>query len=137
MEFTLLIATRNEQWGNETRKELERSGYVSELVTNGKDCQIRVSKKKFQAVILDIELQNHSAIEVLKYIKFVHPSLKILLLMKNKNDLNFSSMNSTNLNKAGISEVVHSPHTLEKIKKSLNDIKGCESWKGIKLSGVV
>lgn len=133
MEYSILLATPNVNWGNETKEQLKAIGYSSEVVFTGKECQVRASKTKFFAVILDFEIISHSAFEVLKFLKLSCPSLKILLLMKSK-EMNTSYMNSSSLQKAGIAEVIYGYPSAEKIKKFLISLQGYDSWKNLKFS---
>lgn len=98
--YSLLIATPDETWGKEIRIKLDGKGYSSEYVGNGRDCQIRISKCKFFAIILDFKLAGHSAFEVLKFIKTNSPSIKVLLLVKDKEELNANYLGRNSLTKA-------------------------------------
>lgn len=135
MHHSILIASPNESWSKETRLKLEESGYASEYVTNGKDCQIRISKAKFFAVILDFEISSHSAFEVLKFIKTAHPSIKVLLLISSKDKIDTTYLSMSSLTKAGISEVLYGTPSIEKVKKSLVSFQGLDNWKKIVATG--
>lgn len=132
----MLIATPSESWGRETSAKLGPNGYQSEVVMNGKDCQVRISKYKYYAVVLDFDISNHSAFEVLKFIKISHPSVKVLLMVKSKDTLDSYSLSPSILRKAGIAEVIIGLPSVEKLKKSLSTLLGLEVWKSVALSNV-
>lgn len=131
---SILIASPNEAWSKETRTHLEASGYPTENVTNGKDCQIRIAKCKFFAIILDFELTDHSAFEVLKFIKTSHPSIKVLLLINSKENLETHYFGMSSFSKAGIADVIYGPPSVDKLKKCLVSLQGFDNWKNTKLS---
>jgi putative nucleotidyltransferase with HDIG domain len=131
---SILIASPNDVWGKETRSKLETSGYPTEFVANGKDCQIRISKSKFFAIILDFELSDHSAFEVLKFIKTSHPSVKVLLLIKSKETLDSNYLGKNSLSKVGITDVIYGSPTIEKVRKCLISFQGLDNWKNIKVA---
>lgn len=130
--YSILIASPDEAWRKETKEKLELNGYSAEHVANGKDCQIRISKSKFFTLILDFELTEHSALEVLKFIKTSFPSIKVLLLIKEKAKLDSSYLGMSSLSKAGISDVIYGAPSIEKIKKCLLTQQGLNNWKNIK-----
>lgn len=129
--YSLLIATPDETWGKEIRIKLDGKGYSSEYVGNGRDCQIRISKCKFFAIILDFKLAGHSAFEVLKFIKTNSPSIKVLLLVKDKEELNANYLGRNSLTKAGISDVIYGLPSIDKIHKSLTTLHGFANWKSV------
>lgn len=120
MKIPILIATPHLEWGQQILKELSAYGYDAELVTNGRDCQIRSSKVKFFAVLLDIGIENYSVTEVLKFLKISHPAMRVLLLVKSKKDLDSEQgLANKAYHKLGISDVISGPHTFEKLKSRL------------------
>lgn len=124
---SLLIATPNEQLGKELRTKFD--GYETEFVTNGRDCQIRMSKRKFFILLLDIDLVEHSALEVLTFTKSCCPSIKVVLMVSDRKKVDAGQLGMNPLLKAGIADVIYGPLTIEKIKKALVSLEGLDRWK--------
>ncbi len=61
------------------QKELSRGGYEVDTTGTGKEALEKVSKGKFSAVILDIELPDISGLEVLQKLREIAPETPIIL----------------------------------------------------------
>ena len=80
MAVKLLIAAPDAKWLKEACKYFKDHSYHVTTVENGKSVQLSLYREKFFAVILNTEIKNHPANQVLTFIKTNYPSLKIILL---------------------------------------------------------
>ncbi|MEN3008556.1 response regulator [Pseudothermotoga sp.] len=61
-------------------EELADEGYEVETAANGDECLEKFDKKKFDLVVLDIEMPGKNGIEVAGQLRKDQPGLKIVLL---------------------------------------------------------
>jgi HD-GYP domain-containing protein (c-di-GMP phosphodiesterase class II)/CheY-like chemotaxis protein len=115
----ILLCTPNKTFSKgfgEYVKE-DRNEYI--FVEEGADCQIQFYKNKFDYCILDIETKNHSGLEVLRYIRLTHPSVKVFLMFGSA--LVFAEYEYTKkeLSKMGVYESFVLPRPFEIILKNV------------------
>ncbi len=135
MALPVLISEPDDNWANKIKSFLEENSYLSDLVLTGKDCQLRVYKNKYLAVILDLDTTNHSGLEVLKYLRLNSPSIKVVLTLKNNKRLEKLGLSKDDLRKLGASDILIKPYSLEMLLESVEGVNQFESWKEIKVSG--
>jgi HD-GYP domain-containing protein (c-di-GMP phosphodiesterase class II) len=128
----LLIASPNEDLSSKLPKVATENGYLLDIVTNGKDCQMRLYKGDYSIVILDLDIANHSSFEVLKYIKLNHLSVKVLLYVESKKKFEELNLSEKDLNKMGVSQTFISTSSLASIFKSLKEFNYATKWKDLK-----
>lgn len=80
MALNLLIVDPDEEWLFLAKEFFEGLNYTVTLVSNGKDAQVALYNEKFFGVILNVEVQNHSGIQVLTFIRSNHSSLKVIMI---------------------------------------------------------
>lgn len=80
--------------------------------------------------MLDMDLDNHPALMVLKYVKLNHSSVKVVLIFKSKADFNNSGISKEDLTRMGASSILVKPF---KESELVNSILGArfDSWKSI------
>tara|TARA_Y100000590_G_scaffold470772_1_gene670006 strand:- start:56543 stop:58006 length:1464 start_codon:yes stop_codon:yes gene_type:complete len=82
LALKVLLADPNEEWISSAKKFLEEQLYKVDVVTNGKDVQLAMYNTKFFAVIMNIEIKDHSGLQVLKFLKTNYPSQRVVLIHK-------------------------------------------------------
>ena len=102
MALSVLICEPQEVWAEEMKSFLVTNGFNTDCVHSGRDCQLNVYKNKYLAVILDLDTKNHSALEVLKYLRLNSPSIKVILTVQSKKRLEETGLNSEELTKLGV-----------------------------------
>lgn len=66
-------------------------------------------------MVLDLDTENHPGLMVLKYIKLTHPSVNVILSVKDKNLLKDLDISTAELEQMGAQEVIFKPYTPDKI----------------------
>jgi putative nucleotidyltransferase with HDIG domain len=135
MSLAILISEPDERWGNEIKMFLKSKSYEVEKSLNGKDCQLKIYKNKYLAVILDIDTKNHSGLEVLRYLRLNAPSVKVILTLQSKKKLEDLELDRDDLGKLGASDILTKPYSLEMLLESVEGANQFEAWKEIKGSG--
>ena len=108
---------------------LSSKGFDCHHVREGKECQLKVYQQKYSAVLLDPDLQNHSGIEVLKFLKLKHPAVQVIMVFPDqKRSDDYKELCSNSL-RAGISKTFVRPLSVNNIVDYLNDLTPSESWK--------
>ncbi len=136
MALSVLISEPEERWANEIKSFLEEKSYEADKSMNGKDCQLKIYKKKYLAIVLDIDTKNHSGFEVLKYLRLNAPSVKVILTIHDKKRLEGLELSKEDLRKLGASDILIKPYSLEMLLESIEGANQFEAWKEIKSSGV-
>ncbi len=98
---------------------------------NGKDCQLKMYKGDFNGVVLDLDTRDHSALEVLKYLRLNHPEIKVVITVKSKKLLEELGLDMTSLKKMGMSDVLIKPLLPEKVFKCFEADNQLSAWKDI------
>jgi len=135
MAYSILISEPDDRWAEEIKSFLESKSYIAEKSVNGKDCQLKVYKNKYLAVILDIDTANNSGFEVLKYLRLNAPSVNVILTFKNKKRLQDLEITKDDLKKLGASDILIKPYALDALLESIEGASQFESWKEVKSNG--
>jgi putative nucleotidyltransferase with HDIG domain len=135
MSLSVLISEPDDNWSNEIKSFLDDHSYACDESVNGKECQLKVYKKKYLAVVLDLETQHHSAFEVLKYLRLNAPSIKVILTIVGKKRLKELELEKDDLRKLGASDILIKPYSLEMLLESIEGANQFESWKDVKSTG--
>ena len=77
--MNILISEPDPKYMNAMADYLLEHKIPHDFAVDGRDVQLKVYRSKYDALVLDIETQNHSALEVLKYLCINKPGLKIIL----------------------------------------------------------
>lgn len=129
MLSSVLICDPDGTWANNLKSYLTDCSYYVEHVSSGKECQLSVYQTKFLAVVLDLETKNHSALEVLKYLRLNAPSVKVILSILNRKKLADLEITEAELRKLGASDILIKPYEFEKVKETIEGVSQFESWK--------
>lgn len=117
MALKLLIADPDHDWSQETQNYFEQHQYVVETSFNGRETQLKLYRDKYFALILNWSLKNHSAKQVLAFVKKNHPQLKVILLV-DEATLSADELEES-FDKLGVSEVLKKPYDRDQIRKGL------------------
>ena len=69
MALKVLLVDPDEEWLTKAEELFKTHLYKVDTVTNGKDAQIKMMNDKYFAVIINYATRNHSASQVLKFMK--------------------------------------------------------------------
>ncbi|MBF0298959.1 MAG: HD domain-containing protein [Oligoflexia bacterium] len=119
MGVKLLLADPNSEWLKEAADFFSGLCYEVETCSNGKRSQLMLYNHKFFATILNLEIQDHPGIQVLKFIKANYPSMKIILIMSREETLKENGLDRALLAKQGIVDVFIMPYQLRELQQSL------------------
>lgn len=118
MALRILLADPDASWLGEAKKYFQENFYEVDTVTNGKDAQLSLFNNKYFAIVLSYDLKNHSGMQVLKFIRSNHPSLKIVFTMK-EDYFEQEIIAKENLEKLGANDILISPFEMTDIKTCL------------------
>ena len=128
MALSILISDPEESWANEIKAFLERRSFIVQMALNGKDCQLKMYKSKFFAVVLDISTKDHSGIEVLRYLRLSAPSVKIILTAHEER-LKALELSQDELSKLGASHILIKPYSLTVLRDSIEGVNQIDPLK--------
>lgn len=127
----VLISDPDLTWAKNTTAFLAERNLKSDIVTNGKDCQLSLYKQKYSTIILDIDTNNHPGLVVLKYLRLNYSGTKVILTFKNKERFREINLSSEDLKKIGVSDHLIKPYTFEKLMKSIEGENPLDAWKKV------
>lgn len=98
---------------------------------SGKDCQLKVYKETFDAIILDLDTSQHSAFEVLKYLKLNYPKIKIIFTINGKAKFESLGLDKSELKKLGICDLLIKPYSMDNLINCLEGEVQFSEWKNV------
>ncbi|ATH07283.1 hypothetical protein BIY24_04830 [Halobacteriovorax marinus] len=119
MALKILLADPNETWLEKASKVLKEQFYEVVAVSSGKDAQLALYNDKFFAVVLNFDLQNHSGLQVLKFIQRNHPNQRVLVILESQSILDEERVTEDQLKKFATVEILIKPFEVEYIKEVL------------------
>lgn len=131
MSFCVLISHPDTDHAQYLKNILMPKNYLVDLAFDGKDCQGALYKKKYDVLILDLDTRDHSAFEVLRYIKSTRPGLRVIVSLKNKHKLTEIGLAKQDFTKIGVSELLIRPYSDETFLNAVEGVGQLESWKFI------
>jgi putative nucleotidyltransferase with HDIG domain len=108
----MLLVDPDEEWLVSAKGFFEEIHYQVDMVANGKDAQLQLYNEKYFAIVLNVDVKNHSGIQVLRFIKTNHPSQKVILVL-NKDK---SHYDMEKLTKIGATETIEKPFEMGALK---------------------
>ncbi|MCY4524020.1 MAG: hypothetical protein OXB84_04705, partial [Halobacteriovoraceae bacterium] len=123
MAVKLLIAAPDAKWLQEADKYFKGHSYHVTTVENGKAVQLSLYREKFFAVVLNTGITNHSAPQVLKFIKNNYPGLKIVLLAEEDTaeEEDMAKWGIDKMEKARKIDILKQPFEIKDIKSLLEN----------------
>lgn len=115
MALKILLADPDSSWLGTAKKFFQESYYEVDTVSNGKDAQLALFNNKYFAIVLNYDLKNHSGMQVLKFIRSNHPSIKIAFLM-NQDYIEEGFIEKETLERLGANDFLIAPFELDEIK---------------------
>jgi len=115
----ILFASDNEMWAEHAEKHFNAAGYAVTSVKNGQAAQIFISKNEVFAIVIDLNLRNHSSIQLIKFLKISKPSVIVLLLIFPEAVLEGYKVATKDIIKLGVNDVIQAPNDFDKIQSKL------------------
>lgn len=130
MSMESLVCNSNQKETELLRKELAELNSW-DFVGNGKEAQQHIYKRQFNTIFLDVELEDHSGIAVLRYIKSTLPHQRVILITPSKNRLDELGLGQKELARLGIPDVLMRPITAKSLQTKLEELNASVSWKNV------
>ena len=92
--------------------------YEVNAVSNGRDAQLALYNDKYFAVIMDYEIQNHSCLQVLKFIKTNYTNQRVIVTAR-KELVDNGIVTEEKLQKLGVAELAERPFEIPYLKELL------------------
>ena len=119
MALKILIVDQNEAWAVQAKKYFTELQYEVHCVFNGKDAQLALYNEKFFAIFLNYGVQNHSCMQVLKFIKANATNQRVLLVVDNGDYIASGEVSNEKMQKFGVAEIAVRPFELPHLKELL------------------
>lgn len=119
MALKILIVDPDETWLAGAKKYFVEQQYEVATVANGKDAQLALYNDKYFAIILNYSTENHSALQVLKFIKTNYTNQRVLLVVNSKEIVESEGLLGDKLTKLGVMEIAVRPFETVYLKELL------------------
>ncbi len=117
MALKILLVDKDEEWLFAAKEYFEKLLYQTTLVSNGKDAQVALYNEKFFAVVMNAFVQNHSGVQVLKFIKSNYPSQNVIMITEIEEGVDKEDQLSVEkLRKMGATEAIAKPFEMDDLK---------------------
>jgi response regulator RpfG family c-di-GMP phosphodiesterase len=131
MTLKILIADPDEKWRLNASECFKNHLYNVDTVISGKNAQLAVYNERYFMIIIDINIEQHSIVPVVKYIKSNHPSQNIIVTYGHPQTKADASMQTDedskqeelfeNLRKYGVNAIVSKDMSFEEIERLFED----------------
>jgi response regulator RpfG family c-di-GMP phosphodiesterase len=118
LALKVLLVDPDETWLGNAKKFLVEQMYEVNAVTNGREAQLALYNDKYFAVVMNYDTENHSAAQVLKFIKTNYPSQRTIIMVR-KELIDTSVVSEEKLQKMGVSELAVLPFEFSALKDLL------------------
>ncbi len=118
MTLKILLVDPDETWLVNAKKFLVAQMYEVNAVSNGRDAQLALYNDKYFAVIMDYEIQNHSCLQVLKFIKTNYTNQRVIVTAR-KELVDNGIVTEEKLQKLGVAELAERPFEIPYLKELL------------------
>jgi HD-GYP domain-containing protein (c-di-GMP phosphodiesterase class II) len=119
LALKILLVDPDEAWGAQAKKYFVDAMYEVTYVVNGREAQLALYNNQFFATIINYDTQNHSSLQVLKFIKTTGTNQKIIMIVNDKKLFDDGVTTEEKLLKQGASEVAVKPFELTHLKDLL------------------
>lgn len=128
MAIKVLLIDPSSDWLISAQDLLRKNFFDVKTANNGKDAQIIISKDKFFAVAINLEVQNYSSHQVLKFIKSNQNVQKIIAFITSEEKLIEMGLDHEQVLKMGATEVVTSIPSPAELKNILEGHQGIQDF---------
>lgn len=119
LALKILIVDQNEAWSVQAQKYFTDLQYEVSYAFNGRDAQLALYNEKFFAIIMNYEIQNHSCLQVLKFIKTNYTNQRVIIVVDNPELVANGEVNLEKMQKLGAAEVAVKPFEFSHLKDLL------------------
>jgi response regulator RpfG family c-di-GMP phosphodiesterase len=126
----VLLISPNEDWVTASSKFLSTNGLRCDQASNGKSGQLKAYKSQYDYIFLDLETQEHSATNVLKYLFSLKGKAKIFVIVMKSDLLLQDGLSEKSLLRLGASKILQEP-TLDLLAEHIDALGKNKVWKSI------
>lgn len=119
MALKILIVDPDETWLAQAKKYFVDALYDVQTVINGKEAQLTMYNNQYFAVIINYATENHSCMQVLKFIKANYTNQHIIVLVNDKALVDSGEVTEEKLKKMGVTEMAVKPFEMNHVKELL------------------
>lgn len=127
MALRILLIDPSESWLNKAMEFFAAKLYEVDIVATGKDAQLKMFQNKYFAVVLNLDVQNHPGIQVMKFIKTNQTTQNVVVTM-NKDYFKEGQLTDKDKIRLGALDYLVHPVDLEAI---VDKIEGKQSMEQI------
>lgn len=119
MALKVLLVDPDETWIQSAKKFLMEQMYEVSIVLNGRDAQLALYNDKYFAVVMNYDIQNHSCMQVLKFIKTNYTNQRVLIVVNDKELVEKEIVTEEKMIKLGASGILVRPFEMDGLKEAL------------------
>ena len=119
MALKILIVDPDESWANQTKKYFSDASYEVQTVHNGREAQLKIYNDKFFAIIINYATENHSCMQVLKFIKSNSTNQRVIVVGNEQKILDEQEITEEKLQKLGVANLCVKPFDISLLKEVL------------------
>lgn len=119
MALKLLIVDPDETWLGQAKKYFIEALYDVTALINGKEAQLALYNDQFFAIIINYSTENHSCMQVLKFIKTNYTNQRVIVVVNDKAKVERGEVTEEKFKKLGVSELAVKPFEFGHLKELL------------------
>lgn len=119
MALKVLLVDPDETWLSQAKKFLQEQMYEVTSVINGRDAQLALYNDKYFAVLLNYDTQNHSCMQVLKFIKTNYTNQRVIIIVNDKSLVEQDIVTEEKVIKLGGTGIIVKPFEMPALKEVL------------------
>ncbi|OGF47457.1 MAG: hypothetical protein A2452_02950 [Candidatus Firestonebacteria bacterium RIFOXYC2_FULL_39_67] len=121
---TAILIVDDEEWIRDLLKDiLETNGYRTKTAKNGTDAIKKIKQESFNVVICDINMPKLSGFDVLKQVRLIDSSIKIIMMTANGNEYYYNQCMSM-----GASGFIGKPFDMQEMLAAIEYSTGKNSF---------
>jgi response regulator RpfG family c-di-GMP phosphodiesterase len=125
LALKVLLVDPDEEWLSSTAELFKEQLYEVEIASNGKDAQVKLYADKFFAVVMNYATKNHTALQVIKFIKRAIPyKPRVLIYIESEDVGDEDDPLDARLKKDGVDEVLIKPFETKHLIEVLEGHQG-------------
>lgn len=119
MALKILIVDPDESWSAKAKTYFLEASYEVTVVFNGREAQLAIYNDKFFAIIMNYATENHSCMQVLKFIKSNSTNQRVIIVANDQAILDKLEITEEKLQKIGVSNLCVKPFEMNQLREVL------------------
>ncbi|MBK26247.1 MAG: hypothetical protein CME70_19770 [Halobacteriovorax sp.] len=126
----IIISDPTYEWAKSMGHFLCSVDFKPIILGSGKEIQKEIyENSEVTTLLLNFETENHSALEVLRYIKSMKPSLRVFMIFDSQKTFEESGLEKNDLIKLGVTSHLIKPFNNQKVSNLLSGGQKFDTWK--------